>query len=131
MIDPIRAASFPCGEIPRHRKKAVKKTPKKADHKHEYEPVIFRYTLEHFKLTDRGFISGRSYSPGRRCTICGRLEHGFDDRTLSPIVYNVIKMPRPNGEVTTIHLLKEEYRHLPVVNLKDYFKLEKEENKND
>lgn len=125
MIDPIGAASFPCGEIPEHRKKAQKNTPKKANHKHEYESVILSYITSHFKLTPGGFVPGRTYAAGKRCTVCGRLDTGFPDGKC-PEVYHRIKMEKPSGDVIH-HIIRHEYLHLPVIKVKSLFDL-KEEN---
>ncbi len=102
MIDPIGAASFPCGEIPRHRKKATKQAPAKAKHKHDYEPVILVYTNPCSVLTERGFLPGTDYYPGRACRYCGKIVRGFADGV------SVITT-RLDG--TTI-VLKPEYQHL-------------------
>lgn len=129
MIEPIRGASFPCGEIPKYRKKAAKKTPKKADHKHEYERVILRYINSQLAFSpERGYISGEDFYPGRRCTICGRLERGFEDG-IAPRVCMVINM-RMNGVLIKRRLISEQYRHLPVVRIRNFWTLEKEEEKN-
>lgn len=130
MINAVSGAGFPCGEIPRHRKKAKKNTPKKADHRHEWDPVIFSYINPNFKLTPGGFISGRSFYAGSRCLSCGKLTLGFPDGSC-PMVYHVIKIPRPDGGEKTRHLVRAEYLHFPEVRVKDLFKLEKEENKDE
>ena len=127
MIDPIGAASFPCGEIPKHRKKAQKSTPKKANHKHEYEPIILSYIEPNFKLTPGGFVPGRTYTAGKRCTICGRLDTDFPSGK-RPKVYQRIKMERPSGDVIH-HIILHEYLHLPVIKVKSLLDL-KEENTN-
>lgn len=68
-------------EVMRHRKKSKKKPPKKANHKHEYEPVILEYENRHGKLsTEKGFEPAIDYSLGKRCKICGdwKLTHFWD-----------------------------------------------------
>lgn len=127
MIEPVRGASFPCGEIPRYRKKAAKRTPKKADHKHDYEPVILSYLNPYGEFSrERGFVSHTDYCAGRRCKICGRLDYGFDNgRNVS--VANRITIPWIDGTERHRYVIKEEYRHLPVVKVKDYWHLDKEE----
>lgn len=129
MIEPVRGANFPCGEIPKYRKKAARKAPKKADHKHEYERVIFRYINRNIAFSpERGYISGEDFYPGRRCTICGRLERGFEDG-FTPNVCMVINMWR-NGVHIKRRMISEQYRQLPVIRLRDFWTLEKEEEKN-
>ena len=63
-----------------YKKKAKKVVPKKADHRHEYEPVIISFhDIRHHinPSSPTGFDEGESYCPGSRCKICGRLEHDF------------------------------------------------------
>lgn len=129
MIAPVSSTCFPCEEIPRYRKKAVKKVPKKADHKHEYESVILSYINPQSTFSpERGFIPGRDYAAGRRCRICGRLDYGFADSS-NPRVETVIRIPWQNGTERKSKLIAEQYRHLPVVRIKDYWTLEKEEDR--
>lgn len=127
MIEPIRGACFPCGEIPRHRKKAIKRTPKKADHKHDYESVVLSYLNPYGELSrERGFVTQRDYCAGRRCRLCGKLDYGFADGS-NPSVAVRITIPWQDGTERKRILVKEEYRALPEVRIKDYWKLEKEE----
>ena len=130
MIGPVSAAGFPGDQIPKYRKKAVKKTPKKANHKHAYEPVIFRYINQqsHF-YADRGFVADYDYAAGSRCTICGRLDHGFPEESgmgKVPAVCSRVTIPVPwdtNASPRKRNILKPEYSHLPLVIVEDYWKL--------
>ena len=125
MIGPVSSCVFPCGEIPRYRKKSQKRPPKKADHKHEYEPVILSYIAEHGDFSkERGFIPMRSFCAGSRCTICGRLNHGFPDGK-AVTVADVKKLPWPTGD-KRFSQIRPEYRSLPVVKLSDYWTLKEE-----
>lgn len=85
--------------IPKYRKKRGRKPPKKADHKHEYEPVIFEYTFE-----------GVGYCAGSRCKTCGKLRLGF------PVGYD-----RPGGRKLPMfgHFPLEDYSDLALVRVKD------------
>lgn len=130
MIGPVSPACFPCGEVPRHRKKSAKKPPKKADHKHTYERVILRYTdpSAHFYL-ERGFVADYTYAAGCRCTICGRLGRGFPAEEGSgavrtnEAVFSRINIPLFGESVRKRNVLKPEYANLPLVEVEDYWKL--------
>lgn len=126
MIEPVGSTRFPCEEIPRHRKKAAKKTPKKADHKHEYEPVVLSYINRNaFFSGERGFVPARDWAAGRRCILCGRLEHGFPDGS-HPQVSARVDIPWANGTTKRTIIRKVEFAGLPEIRVKDYFKLEEE-----
>lgn len=60
---------FEFDDSPKYRKKKPKKTPKKADHRHDYTlPVAVKWE----------FMPGRnSYCLGYKCSICGKIT--FDD----------------------------------------------------
>lgn len=124
MIDPIGAASFPCGEIPKHRKKAPKNTPKKADHKHEYESVLLSYISKNAYFNPAvGFLPARSWYAGKRCIHCGRLDLGFPDGTCPAVAHHVnVK----DGKKHFV-IINPDYAHLPEVRVNDLFDL-KEEN---
>lgn len=127
MIEPIRGASFICSEVPRHRKKSARKPPKKADHAHEYEPVILSYIEPCGALSpERGFVPLRTYHAGSRCIHCGRLIRTFPDGE-SPYVVRRCSAPWPNGEVKKWHELLQDFRHLEVVKVRDLITLKKEE----
>lgn len=126
MIEPVSSPRFPCEEIPKYRKKAAKKTPKKADHKHEYEPVILSYIDRNaFFSRERGFVAARQWCAGQRCTICGRLEHGFPDGS-HPQVSARMELPVPDGTTRRTIVRKPDFAHLTEVRVKSYFDLEEE-----
>jgi hypothetical protein len=60
-------------EVPKYKKKKVKKTPKKADHKHEYVPVKIRDNpLQYYRryindATKRFWVMYTA-----KCTTCGK-----------------------------------------------------------
>lgn len=123
MIGPVSPACFPCGEVPKYRKKSAKKPPKKANHKHTYERVIFRYlNPQCFFYPEYGFVGDYSYSAGSRCTVCGRLEHGFPGDG-GVCVSQTVRMPRFNEPDRKRNILKPEYVSLPIVEVEDYWKL--------
>ena len=124
MIGPVSAPSYVCEEVPRHRKKAIKKVPKKSNHKHTFEPVILSYINPNGEFSpERGFISQRDYCAGRRCSICGKLDYGFPDG--KPVrVASRIEIPWFGEKVKKHIVINPEYKHLPVVEIKDYWKLE-------
>lgn len=100
-------------QIAPYRKKVKKKTPKKADHKHEYEAIVLSYiNPNRFFTKERGFFSGHDSCPGRRCTICGRLELGFPKGVF----------PEHKFWMTGQDLIIK-YPGLPVVEVNDIFKL--------
>lgn len=96
-------------EVPKYRKKAVKKTPKKARHKHQYEPVVIKY-LNIYKSfeKERGFIPGIDFCCGSKCSVCGRVEYGFP-KAFEP---NPRNWPRGDDVIVT-------YPGLPIVEVKD------------
>ena len=65
-------------EVPPYRKKSKSKAPKKANHKHQYRPVILYYLNRHSWRSDPlRQVEAWGYARGKECTICGRLEMGF------------------------------------------------------
>lgn len=106
-------------DIPRYRKKRGGKPPKKANHKHEYEPVVFEYMNKYKKLTrENGFVEGTDYCAGSKCKVCGRLQYGF------PKGYYKAHPP----QVTVFgSLVVEDYPDLPVVKVKDIWSKDLEE----
>lgn len=55
-------------EVPKYRKKAVKKTPKKADHKHSYTDCVVEYSISFPWEQHTTQKEIRSY-----CPVCGKL----------------------------------------------------------
>lgn len=63
---------------PRYKSKKKKKKPKKADHKHDYEEVVFCFRNKSAHLTkEKGFIEGEDYCLGKKCKICGKEEYTY------------------------------------------------------
>lgn len=63
---------------PRYKSKKKKKKPKKADHKHDYEEVVFCFRNKHAHFDkERGFLEGEDYCLGKKCKICGKEEYGY------------------------------------------------------
>lgn len=126
MIDPVSSTCFPCGEIPRYKKKSQKKTPKKANHRHEYSPVILSYIDKYSDFSrERGFVPMRVYSAGSRCTVCGRLIHGFPGSEPTRVA-RTVKIPWVNGTERRYCEVLEDFKHLPVVEVTDYWTLKEE-----
>lgn len=75
-------------EVARHRKKA-----KKANHKHEFEPVILKYFNKQLTFSKtNGFVGGIDYNRGSRCKICGLLRHGFPDQDTRFLCFPILNM---------------------------------------
>lgn len=95
-------------DVARYKKKSNKRTPKKANHKHEYEDVVFKYYRKEKSFSkSNGFIGGIDYCIGSRCKICGRLDYG------NSLGYNFIHEANAHPENLG----------LPVVEVKDIWKL--------
>lgn len=62
-------------DVARYKKKATKKSPPKAKHKHEFEECILEYPSKSFDKT-KGFIDKVEGCFGRYCVICGRIHFG-------------------------------------------------------
>ena len=100
-------------EVPKYKKKAKKNTPKKASHKHEWEPVILGYPK--LKLSqERGFFSDEEkvYVRGGRCIICGRLDLNYPC-TASDFI----------DGLNDRHPLPERFPNYPVIEVDDIFSL--------
>ena len=65
-------------EIPKHRKRAEKKSPTKADHKHEFVNCV--YEIPKLRLDEaQGFVCDQvELSIGTYCPICGKIGTHFD-----------------------------------------------------
>lgn len=101
-------------EMP-YKKGSKRKPPKKADHKHEYESVLFEWWNPDKKLdSEKGFVGDWDYSLGRRCKICGRLQRGKVPSFYIPgsRAYQLIQ------DVRTV------YSNLPIVRIKDLYSRE-------
>lgn len=127
MIGPVSAAGFVCEEVPRHRKKAAKKTPKKSNHRHTYEPVILSYINPNGEFSpERASTSGAIILLGDKSTFGRELDYGFPNG--KPVrVASRIEIPWFGGSVKKHIIINPEFKHLPVVKIKDYWKLEEVE----
>lgn len=114
----------------RHKKKAQKHTPKKADHKHEYQPVILHgYNRVGILDKARGFVPRLEYIAGQRCIHCGKLDYGFPDSpTCIPVSWD-LEVPWVSGGTKKVNILLDEYRFLPLVEVNNLWDL-KEEKRN-
>lgn len=100
-----------------YRKKAKKRKPKKANHKHEFEPVILKYYNKQLTFSRaNGFVGGIDYNRGSRCKVCGLLRHGFPGQDTRFLCYPILHL-------STGRELLEEYPDLPVVEINDYWHL--------
>lgn len=114
-------------DAPKYRKKTKKNTPKKADHAHEYESVILSYINKYDTFSpERGFVTGRSYAAGRRCTICGQLTYGFAGEGVVDVAGRY-EYTDVFGRHHSKRIILPKFSHLPVVEVKNYWNL-KEEN---
>lgn len=60
-------------EITPHRKRSQRKSPKKTDHKHDYQPCVFEYDSLEFDKA-HGLVPGKIKTGfGMYCTICGKI----------------------------------------------------------
>lgn len=108
-------------ERDRHRKKASKKTPKKANHKHTWEDVILR---ENITLPFGLGCDSVSYHAGKRCTICGKLSFGFESGEPVQVSENH-RMQTPAGVFNMPEVLPE-FRSLPMYEVKSIFNMKDE-----
>ena len=64
-------------EVIKYKKKAKKKVPKKAKHKHEFADCVFEYNMKSYDR-EKGFVVkpiGQDF--GGYCVICGRIHRGI------------------------------------------------------
>lgn len=125
MIDPVSSAGFPCGEIPRYRKKSQKRPPKKADHKHDFSrKVILRGHTRYARFnTAHGFVGGEEYAAGSQCPVCGRVRIGFPNETTVARVSGTLEIPWGDS-VRKRTIIRPEYANLPVVDVNNLIDLE-------
>lgn len=98
-----------------YRKASKKSPPKKANHKHTYEPVVLSYFNKTKNFShEQGFTGGMDTCGGRRCTICGHLELGFPS-DFEPAPHRSFYWERNDLKIT--------YPDLPVVPVPDIWKL--------
>lgn len=61
-------------EVPKYKKKSKAKSPKKADHKHIFEPCILEYNFPYGKLEEgKGFQPISQTRIDGYCPICGKV----------------------------------------------------------
>ena len=61
-------------EIPKYKKKSKAKTPKKADHRHIFEPCVIEYICPYAEFTkEQGFKPGYKAKIDGYCPICGKI----------------------------------------------------------
>lgn len=102
----------------RYRKKAKSKNPKKANHKHIWEPIILVWNNPHYKFDgEKGWVSGDSYYFGRRCKVCSKLKHDFSEEFLKEIGINTYYTMRFFGSKS------DYFPQLPHIRIEDYFNL--------
>ena len=108
--------------VPR-RKKSSAKPPKKAKHKHDYQPCIYEY--DGVKLDEaRGFIPELDMQFGTYCTICGKRDWMLGDKDRW---FQLEWGPR-RGWCRSVYTeeakreLNPETRTLPTFRLLDYWK---------
>lgn len=64
-------------DVPRYRKRSYKKTPAKANHKHEFVNCVFEIASERFDDV-HGFVPELRLSIGTYCRLCGKIGTTFD-----------------------------------------------------
>lgn len=105
-------------EVPKYKKKAKKKPSKKADHKHDWEPVLIRWTNKNAVYSrERGFTSGVEHRSGSRCKICGKLSAGFSK------AFDLEPLPWKDKSWIFRQDLRPMYPDLPIVEADDYYNL--------
>lgn len=131
MSDSTCCSDFELGESPRRRKKAKEKTPKKANHRHSYEPVILSYIQSESKFVrlagQMQWIGARRYFAGKRCTICGKLDYGFPGgSSAEPADREIFYTDINTGHPCVFYEKNYKYNNLPVIRLQSLYPLEKE-----
>lgn len=104
-----------------YKKRSKKTVPKKADHKHDYEPVIIECWNPELKYErNKGFIGGTDLHPGSRCKVCGKLALNFPRGSLEYSSFmEHYGIPFIRREV----LKESEFSHLDVCNVKNIWDL--------
>ena len=65
-------------EVPRYRGKRRVVTPKKHNHKHDFQPCLFN-ELFHKKFTaSHGFVADSQLAFGEYCVTCGKIAHSYN-----------------------------------------------------
>lgn len=79
-------------ETVRYKKKAKKKTPKKADHKHEFVTCVYGYNKRVFSK-ERGFENVPDLSIRTYCPVCGKVGTSFDYENERYVLDNTVRKP--------------------------------------
>lgn len=104
-------------EVVRYKKKSTKRPPKKANHKHIFEPCVFETKGIKFDIA-HGIVDGPSeYRMGSYCKICGRV--GPEDRKWWDMIDNRFCRSKYTKEAEL--QLNPETRTLPAFRLDDHF----------
>ncbi len=59
-------------DVPKYRKKSQKKTPKKSNHKHEWENCVYETDSVGYSK-EKGFYKTAELTIGKYCPICGKI----------------------------------------------------------
>lgn len=95
-------------DIPKYRKKAVKKSAEKSNHKHEYEEVVLSINAPSSIL----YIFNKPvvYSTGLMCKICGKVKnYSWEDREKSRKLYGLKTDDDVHKEFPNIKIIKYKY----------------------
>ena len=113
-------------EIPRYKKKAKKKSPVKAKHKHEYQSCVYEYDA--LKM-DRahGFVEKTRRTIGTYCPICGKVGRFPDSSWFDPM-WVAVQLGYSGGDrqcemwsEDALRELDDARRTLPLFRLDDIF----------
>ena len=102
---------------PYRSRKSKRKPTKKANHKHEYEPVVLQYWNRYMRVTpEQGWYGGWEECGGKRCVHCGRLEIGFPDG------FEPTETRRYFWPMNQLGDICVKYPNLEIVRVKDIYK---------
>lgn len=106
----------------RYRKKAKKKTPAKADHRHEFVNCV--YEIETIRLDEaHGFVPDSRFSIGTYCPVCGKIgthsDEVWQEKELVPRWRGLYDMKWSERAKTEFD---EKTRTLPFFRIHDLFK---------
>lgn len=105
-------------DIPRYKKKAKKKSATKANHKHYFEPCVFK--MDETRLDEaRGFVTDRAarLCIGTYCPACGKVGDTYADKWY----INLGKSWPPDPTDEAKRQLDEKTRTLPCFYLGGWF----------
>lgn len=105
-----------------YRKRAKPKSIKKSDHKHDFQPCVFEYSIEKFDK-HRGMLPSTEESIGSYCTICGKIGDKY-----FPWVFEFVPLHQ-GGHIGRYERTEEAKRELnpatrtfPTFHLNEYFR---------